>query len=213
MMKLNKISLLTAVAAAFAAACAPGASDNAPKSEIVLENILSRKSVRSFTEQKLTQEQIETLLRAGMAAPSGMNVQPWKFVVLQDASRYETVFGPENFNNRIYAQSAAVIVVCADTTVMRRPQEGGDPVAVPNGIWRDDAGAATENILLAAEAMGLGAVWTACYPYKARYMPVKEALNLPAEVVPYAVVPVGYPAGDDAPKDKWDPSRIHYEVW
>lgn len=209
-MKLSRLSLLAGIAVACAAACAP---KETPKAEVVLENILSRKSVRSFTEQKLTPEQIETLLRAGMAAPSGMNVQPWRFVVLQDASRYETVFGPDNFNNRIYAQSAAVIVVCADTTVMRRPQDGGDPVAVPNGIWRDDAGAATENILLAAEAMGLGAVWTACYPYKARYMPVKEALHLPAEVVPYAVVPVGYPAGDETPKDKWDPTRIHYEVW
>ena len=209
-MKLSRLSLLAGIAVACAAACAP---KETPKAEVVLENILSRKSVRSFTEQKLTPEQIETLLRAGMAAPSGMNVQPWRFIVLQDASRYETVFGPDNFNNRIYAQSAAVIVVCADTTVMRRPQDGGDPVAVPNGIWRDDAGAATENILLAAEAMGLGAVWTACYPYKARYMPVKEALHLPAEVVPYAVVPVGYPAGDETPKDKWDPTRIHYEVW
>lgn len=213
MMKPVKLSLLTAAAAALVAACAPGASDNTPASEIVLANILSRKSVRSYTDQKLTTEQIETLLRAGMAAPSGMNIQPWSFVVLQDPSRYETVFGPDNFNNRIYAQSAAVIVVCADTTVTRRPREGGDPVTVPNGIWRDDAGAVTENILLAAESMGLGAVWTACYPYKDRYMPVKTALELPATVVPYAVVPVGYPAGDDQPKDKWDPARIHYEKW
>ena len=209
-MKLLKISMLMTAAAALIASCAPVET---LKAEIILENILSRKSVRSYTDQKLTVNQIETLLKAGMAAPSGMNVQPWSFVVLQDPSRYETIFGPGNFNNRIYAQSAAVIVVCADTTVVRRPQGGGDPVTVPNGIWRDDAGAVTENILLAAEAMGLGAVWTACYPYKDRYMPVKEALNLPAEVVPYSVVPVGYPAGDEQPKDKWDPTRIHYEVW
>jgi nitroreductase len=82
-----------------------------------------------------------------------------------------------------------------------------------NGTWRDDAGAVTENILLAVEAMGLGAVWTACYPYHDRMDPVKSSLGLPAEVVPYSVVALGHPAGDDQPKDKWKPEKVHYGKW
>jgi len=74
-------------------------------------------------------------------------------------------------------------------------------------------GAVTENLLLAVEAHGLGACWTACYPYADRMEPVKKALGLPATVVPYSVVPIGYPAGDEQPKDKWDASRIHYNNW
>jgi nitroreductase len=74
-------------------------------------------------------------------------------------------------------------------------------------------GAVTENLLLAVEAYGLGACWTACYPYVDRMAPVKKALSLPATVVPYCVVPIGYPVGGEQPKDKWDSSRIHYNQW
>lgn len=189
-----------------AAPQAPSAQD------AVMANILSRKSVRSYTDQPLSEEQITTMLKAAMAAPSGSNIQPWSFVVLTDKSDYDTIF-EGNFNMEKFKQSAAVIVLCADTTVTRTPRGGGEAVVMPNGTWRDDLGAATENLLLAAESLGLGAVWTASYPYKERYMPVKKALGLPAEVVPYAIVPVGYPAGDEQPKDKWKPERIHYGRW
>ena len=110
-------------------------------------------------------------------------------------------------------QSASVFVLCADTTVTRTPRDGGQPVRMPNGTWRDDLGAATENLLLAAESMGLGACWTASYPDVNRYMPPKKALGLPDTVLPYAIVPVGYPAGDEQPKDKWDPAKVHYGRW
>lgn len=212
-MKLFRISLMATALLALVASCKNSTdSKNTSKTGIVLENILTRKSVRSFTEQKLTADQIETLLRAGMAAPSGMNIQPWSFVVLQDPSRYDSIFGDKNYNLRMFKKSAAIIIVCADTTVTYTGR-GEEPVTVPNEMWRDDVGAATENILLAAEAMGLGAVWTVSYPYKNNYMPVKNALGLPSSVVPYSAVVLGYPAGDDKPKDKWDPSRIHYENW
>ncbi len=209
MRQIRPLAVLTAFLALLVS-CSP---KEAPKADTVLENILSRKSVRAYTDQKLTQEQIETMLKAGMAAPSGSDIRPWSFVVLQDPSKYEAIFGEANFNLRMYNASAAVLVVCADTTVTRTPRDGGDPVTMPNGTWRDDMGAVTENILLAAESMGLGACWTACYPYKARYMPVKDALHLPATVVPYCVIPVGVPDGEQQVKDKWDPTRIHYEIW
>ena len=179
-----------------------------------IRTIMNRKSVRAFTDEAIPAEYMEAMLKAAMAAPSGMNVQPWSFVVLTDKSQYERIF-ENNFNMRIFNSAAAVVVFCADTTVSRVPRDNPDaaPVVMPNRIWRDDMGACTENFLLAAESLGLGAVWTACYPYDDRYTSVKRELGLPASVMPYCVVAVGYPAGDEQPKDKWKPERIHYDRW
>ena len=203
-------------AAAMFAACGQRECEQQPASpsEVVMTNILQRKSVRSYTADTIPAQVMENLLRAAMAAPSGRNIQPWSFVVMTDKSRFDEIF-EGNFNLNMFKQAAAVVVMCADTTVVRPPRENPDGPAVqqPNNIWRDDMGAVTENLLLAAEAHGLGACWTACYPYADRMDPVRKALALPATVVPYAVVPIGYPAGDEQPKDKWDPSRIHYNVW
>jgi nitroreductase len=212
---MKKPILSLAAVALLAAACQTEPQPVAPDpAEVVMSNILSRKSVRSYTADTIPAAVMENLLRAAMAAPSGRNIQPWSFVVLSDTSRYDEIFG-DNHNMAMFKQSAAIVVMCADTTVVRPPRDNPDAPAVqqPNGIWRDDMGAVTENLLLAAEAYGLGACWTACYPYVDRMAPVKQALGLPATVVPYSVVPIGYPAGDEQPKDKWDPARIHYGRW
>jgi len=179
-----------------------------------IRTIMSRKSVRSFTDQPIPAEYRETMLKAAMAAPTGSNIQPWHFVVLTDKSQYEKVF-ENNFNMRIFNSAAAVVVFCADTTVTRPPRNNpdGEPVTRPSGTWRDDLGACTENFLLAAESLGLGAVWTAGYPYSDRYASMKRELGIPDPILPYCAVAVGYPAGDEQPKDKWKPERIHYEKW
>ena len=179
-----------------------------------IRTIMSRKSVRSFTDQPIPAEYMETMLKAAMAAPTRSNIQPWHFVVLTDKSQYEKVF-ENNFNMRIFNSAAAVVVFCADTTVTRPPRNNpdGEPVTRPSGTWRDDLGACTENFLLAAESLGLGAVWTAGYPYSDRYASMKRELGIPDPILPYCAVAVGYPAGDEQPKDKWKPERIHYEKW
>ncbi|MCR5352085.1 MAG: nitroreductase family protein [Bacteroidales bacterium] len=187
----------------------------APKQEesnTTLETIFARKSVRSYTDQKLTQEQIETLLRAAMAAPSGMNLQPWRFVVVTDQSVKDALAGPRG---GMIAKAGAVFVICGQTTMLAGPfgQNGSAPVEIENGNWTADCAAATQNLLLAAESLGLGAVWTACYPYPDRMSHVREILELPDGISPYCVVPVGYPAGDEKPKDKWKPENIHYDRW
>ena len=170
-------------------------------SQAVLDNIHSRKSVRSYTDEPVAPEQVESLLRAAMAAPSGMNAQAWRFVVVTEPEvKKQLAIG----FNKMIAQAPVVIVVCGKTTKAL----GG---ANPN--WTADCAAATENLLLAAEALGLGAVWTACYPYEDRMVPTIEALGLPESVKPYCIVPVGHPAGNDKPKDKWKPENIHYEKW
>lgn len=170
-------------------------------SQAVLDNIHARKSVRSYTEDPVSPEQVETLLKAAMAAPSGMNQQPWRFVVVREQATKDKL--ASGFNKMI-AKAPVVIVVCGKTT----GKTGGT-----NRNWTADCAAATENLLLAAEALGLGAVWTACYPYEDRMNPAIEALGLPDNVSPYCIVPVGHPSGNDKPKDKWKPENIHYEKW
>ena len=189
------------LASVFALICMAGAAQAQDNGKAVLDNIFARKSVRSYTEQDVTPEQVESLLKAAMAAPSGMNVQPWRFVVVRDLASKEQLAG--GFNKMI-AKAPVVIVVCGHVTSPR----GGE-----NGNWTADCAAATENILLAAEALGLGAVWTACYPYESRMNPTIELLGLPADVKPYCIIPVGHPTGKEKPKDKWKPGNIHYEKW
>lgn len=170
-------------------------------SEAVLNNIFNRKSVRSYTDQPVSEEQVETLLRAAMAAPSGRNLQAWRFVVVTEPAVKEKL--AVGFNKMI-AKAPVAIVICGQTL-----KADGEP----NNNWTADCAAATENLLLAAEALGLGAVWTACYPYDDRMNPAIEALGLPSDVKPYCIVPVGYPAKEEKPKDKWNPANIHYEKW
>ena len=167
----------------------------------VLDNIFARKSVRSYTDEPVSAEQVETLLKAAMAAPSGMNLQPWRFVVVtEQAVKDKLAVG----FNKMIAKAPVVIVVCGKTT---------NKLGAANKNWTADCAAATENLLLAAEALGLGAVWTACYPYDDRMNPTIEALGIPDNVTPYCIIPVGHPAGNEKPKDKWKPDNIHYEKW
>ena len=188
-------------------ACAPKAQNNS-----TLDTIFARKSVRTYTDQAVSPGQVETLLKAAMAAPSGINLQPWRFVVVTDAATKATLAGPRN---SMITQAPVVIVICGETTWTHKPW--GEPdapeVTEPNRNWTADCAAATENLLLAAEAMGLGAVWTACYPYEERMSTTIETLGIPENVLPYCIVPVGYPGGEETPKDKWKPENIHYEKW
>lgn len=194
-MKLLKLTLVTLIAMVSVTALGQERNQGA------LDNIFERKSVRSYTDQPVSQEQVETILKAAMAAPSGMNAQPWRFVVVREqATKDKLAIG----FNKMIAKAPVVIVVCGKTT---------NKLGGTNNNWTADCAAATENLLLAVEALGLGAVWTACYPYDERMSPTIEALGLPDNVKPYCIVPVGYPAGNDKPKDKWKPDNIHYEKW
>ena len=207
-MRIAKFFLVASLLVAVAA-CAPKQDASAPSA---LDVIFSRKSVRAYTDQPVSDEQVETMLRAAMAAPTGMNVQPWRFVVVRDQAVKDALAGPRG---GMIAQAPVVFVVCGETTMMRKPwgQPDAEPEEVANGNWTQDCSAAAENLLLAAEALGLGAVWTAGYPYEDRVAPIREALGLPANVTPLCVIPCGYPAGDDQPKDKWKPENIHYDKW
>ncbi|MBR1799498.1 MAG: nitroreductase family protein [Bacteroidales bacterium] len=210
-MKRNVI-LLAAVAMLAAGCCKQ--SEPTDNASVVMQTILNRKSVRSYTGDTIAADVMQQLLKAAMAAPSGRDIRPWSIVVLTDKSQYSTVF-EGNFNMQKFMESGAVVILCADTTFEAPSRDNPDGPAIRqvNHLWRDDMGAVTENLLLAVEAYGLGACWTACYPYEDRMAPIRTSLGLPPTVVPYAVVPIGVPTTDNQPKDKWDASRVHYEKW
>ncbi|MBR4841874.1 MAG: nitroreductase family protein [Bacteroidaceae bacterium] len=186
------------------------------KDEIsAIDVIMSRTSIRSFTGDPVSREQLETILKAGMAAPSAINIQPWRFVVLTDKEKIANTFGNNPRGADMFTKAGAVIVVCGETSRMAKPfgQPDSPETPQPNMFWFEDCSAAAENILLAAKAIGLGAVWTAGYPAEDRTAPVSNALGLPENIVPLCIIPIGVPAEAPEPKDKWNPQNIHWEKW
>jgi len=167
-----------------------------------LNVIHNRTSIRHFTDQAVSAEAVEALLRAAMAAPSSRNVQPWLFYVIED--RELLVRLSEDLPSaRMLAHAPLAIVVCGDIAK-------GDPNEEQVHNWVMDCSAATQNLLLAAESLGLGAVWTGVHPYADRISTVRNALSLPAHIIPLNVIPVGYPAAHAQPKEKWDMEKVKY---
>lgn len=204
---MKKTLLALTLMSVLAASCcnAPEAGKDAAR-DAVLENIASRKSVRSYTDEPVCREDIETLLKAAMAAPSAMNRQPWEFIVIDNRDTLDALAGKLR-HAKMLKEAPLAIVVCAETMITLR-----DGQVVENMFWEHDASAATENLLLAAEAMGLGAVWTAASDPE-RSAIVCEALGITGTVKPLCVVPIGHPAGDEQPKDKWKPEKVHWNRW
>lgn len=170
----------------------------------VFNNIMTRVSVRAYQDKIVEDEKVEKLLRAAMAAPTAGNKQPWRFVVIKDKNTLTAI--SKNFNTmRMVENAPLAIVVCGDMNDTF-PEEG-------IGYWVQDASAATENLLLAAHGMGLGAVWCGVTPLTERVERLKEMLKMPQNIIPLNVIAVGYPAENPAPKDKWKPEYISYEVY
>ncbi len=196
----------TGIVAIAAAAALAGCCDKS-KSETKIADALTviarRTSVRRYEQKDVPDEAVEKLLRAAMAAPTAVNLQPWEFIVVRDKETLAKLAAANRFGGMI-ATAPLAIVVCGDTLQEARGE--------PNKWWMLDCSAATENLLLAATAQGLGAVWTAVYPHEDRIAAVREILSVPARFVPLCVVPVGFPADPTAkPKDKWKPEKIHKE--
>lgn len=167
-----------------------------------LETIHNRKSVRSYTEQQISDEELLTLVKAGMCAPSGKNVQPWELVILTDREKLDYLASVLPYAKMLEGASAAIVVCGNDDT-----ENGG------SSYWQVDCSAVTQNILLAAESMGIGAVWTATYPYAERMEPVAEVLNLPSNIKSLCVIPLGYPSKEGRAKDKFKEEKLHYNKW
>ena len=166
--------------------------------EVVLKTILSRRSIRRYTEHKLTREEIEALLDAAMAAPSANNKRPWHFVVVQEAEGRLALSQVHRWA-RMIADAPLAIAVCAENEA--------------NEFWIDDCSAATENILLAAEAMGLGGVWIGIHATASYQAAVREILRLPSGIGVHCLLAIGHPAEKRPAYGKHDSARAHWERW
>lgn len=177
------------------------ASDSTATEQAVYQTILTRASVRQYQNKPVEKAKIEKLLRAGMAAPSAVDRRPWHLVVVTSRAKLEEL--AQKTPNASSAKSAPLaIVVCGD---MNKALEGNS-----HDFWIQDCSAVSENILLEAHAMGLGAVWTGTYPSQERCAAVREVLGLSEDLVPLNTIVIGYPAENAQPKDKWNPDDVTY---
>lgn len=171
--------------------------------QAVLDNIATRTSIRDYEARPVEKEKIEKMLRAAMAAPTAMNKQPWHFVVVDQRNVLDALAGANPYA-KMLKKAPLAIVVCGNTDKMI---EGGG-----RDFWIQDASAATENLLLAAHAMGLGAVWTGAYPSEERCISISKVLSLSDNLIPLNMIVVGYPAEHPQPKQKFKEENVSYNV-
>ena len=165
------------------------------------EGLITRRSIRKYTEEPIDRELLEDLVRAGMYAPSAVNCQPWHFVIVDDKAIHQKIMDIHAYA-KMLEDAQAAILVCGD----EQKQHGA-------GYWAVDCAAATENILLAAHAKGLGAVWLGLHPREERKRAVKELFQLPSHIHPFALISIGWPAEQKGTPNRFKPARIHYNTW
>ena len=201
---MNKIIILMVGALLMLGSCTQNKEDATVSDEdngqAAIENIMTRTSIRKYTDQSVEQEKIDIMLKAAMAAPTAVNLQPWHFIVIDDKELIGQLSSQQPTN------APLLIAVCGDTDKTTMPDGKGK---LPD-FWIQDVSAATENLLLAAHAQGLGAVWTGVYPIPERTAEVARVLQCPKNIIPLAVVRVGYPAESPAPKNKFREDNISY---
>lgn len=166
-----------------------------------MKDILERRSIRQYTTDPVSEQDVEDLLRAAMAAPSAGNAQPWHFVVLTERRLLDAIadFHPYAGMTR---QAPAGVLLCGDPSLEKYPD-----------FWVQDLSAAVENLLLAAHSKGLGAVWVGVYPNEARVQDMRKLLGIPPNIIPFAFVPFGHPAEKKPPSERYNPARIQRNGW
>ena len=167
----------------------------------ILNGIITRRSIRKYTNEPISQEKAEELISYGMFAPSARNRQPWHFVLLNDKEKFLKIeeFQP---HTKMLKDAQWGIVVCGDENLAHTPE-----------YWPVDCAAATENILLAAHGMGFGAVWLGIYPRPERVAAMKELLELPPHIHAFSIIAVGCPDQQIPQPERFKPERIHINKW
>lgn len=162
-----------------------------------MNSIFHRISVRKYQAKDVEQEKIEKLLRAAMAAPSACNQQPWEFYVVTNQDVIKALSEASPYAN-CAAEAPVIFVPCFRS-------EGIAPE-----YFNIDLSAAVENLLLEADAQGLGAVWMGISPDAGRMEAVRKVLDIPSGLSPFALVPCGYPAEERPQEDRYEENRVHY---
>ncbi|MBA7624304.1 FMN reductase [NAD(P)H] [subsurface metagenome] len=165
-----------------------------------MEAIVTRRSIRKYTKQPVSDEVLKELLEAAMCAPSAGNQQPWCFVIINDRKILSEIPAYHPYAQML-KEAPVAIMVCCDSDLQL-------------GEWGvQDCSAATQNILLAAHAKGLGAVWLGVYPAVPRLTAIKKLLNLPEHITPISLISIGYPAEQKPQPDRYRADRVHYNQW
>jgi len=168
-------------------------------SKELIQAIFARRSIRRYTAEPVSGADIETLLEAAMAAPSASNRKPWSFVVVTERQTLDRLAEVHPHGKMLF-EAALCIAVCGGPTSSER-------------FWVQDCSAATENLLLAATALGLGAVWLGVYPREDRVAAVRQVLGIPDTIAPLNLISIGHPAEEKEPRTQYDESRVHRERW
>lgn len=167
----------------------------------LMEALETRRSVRKFSDQPVTDEELAVILKCAMLAPSAKNEQPWHFVVVRDAQT-RAALGKTSPYTHMAAKAPLDIVICVDSTA----DLAGD-------FWVQDCAAATENLLLAARDLNIGSVWCGVYNLPDRMAVIRSALSLPPQIIPFNLICLGHTDQPFRTADRFLPERIHYEKW
>jgi len=167
----------------------------------LMEAILTRRSIRKFKNKPIPNEILDELLRAAMQAPSAGNRQPWHFVIITERGKLDKISDFHPYS-KMLKEAPLAILICAKVETDKYCD-----------YWVQDCSAATQNLLLAAHGLGLGAVWLGIYPIQERVSGIKDLLNLPPDVVPLSLNAIGYPNEVKKPEDRYNKEKIHYEKW
>ena len=166
-----------------------------------LDTIRTRRSIRKYHARPVPEELVQKVLAAAMQAPSARNEQPWQFVVIDDRAILAKI--PTFMPNAAMAGKAPLaILVCGDLSLEKS-----------EGYWVVDCAAATQNMLLATHALGLGAVWCGVYPREPRMEGLKRLVGLPEKVIAHSLVVLGYPAEQVPAEDRYRPERVYHNRW
>lgn len=166
-----------------------------------MQALLTRRSIRKYTDEPVSEGTIQEVITAAMSAPSAGNEQPWHFVVINSRKILDEIpsFHPHSLMIR---EAPVAILICGDLGLEKH-----------KGYWVQDCSAATENLLLAIHSKGLGAVWLGVYPREERVEGLRKLLGIPGHVIPFSLVPVGHPAEQKPPAERYNPLRIHHNKW
>jgi len=165
----------------------------------LINTIFARRSIRKYTAKRVSKNVVKTMLEAAMAAPSASNLKPWHFIVVTDRQILHEL-AQAHPHGKMLSEAPLCIAVCGDT-------------AISDSFWMQDCSAATQNLLLAATALGLGAVWLGVYPRQDRINNIRKALKLPETIVPLNLISIGHPAEKKEPRTQYDEQRVHHQHW
>jgi nitroreductase len=164
-----------------------------------LDYIFRRRSIRRYTDEIVTDQQIKYILEAAMAAPSSNNLKPWHFIVIQDRQKLNQI-AEKHPHAKMLFQAPLAIVICGD--VVHSPK-----------YWYQDCAAATENILLALPELGLGGVWIGYHPRSGADHVLEDVIPLPDNIRIFSLVAIGHPDEEKISRSQYEDAKIHYETW